>query len=84
MVLPLQAAERRREDRGAPSAEPRREELTSIILGSYDDMPGLTLRLEQAARLFGLGSQTCQVVLDDLVRAGRLKRRPDGQYSRNR
>jgi hypothetical protein len=43
-------------------------------------MPGLTLRLEQAARLFGLRTQTCAVVLDDLVRAGHLRRAPDGQY----
>ena len=84
MAPPIEASERRRGDRRTACAEPRREEITSTILGSYAEMPGLTLHLEQAARLFGLRAQTCQVVLDDLVRAGRLKRRPDGQYSRNR
>ena len=43
-------------------------------------MPGLSLRLEQAARLFGLRRQTCQVVLNDLVRQGQLRRATDGQF----
>jgi hypothetical protein len=43
-------------------------------------MPGLSLRFEQAARLFGLQPQTCRVVREDLVRAGQLRRAPDRQY----
>jgi hypothetical protein len=46
-------------------------------------MPGMTLRLEQAARLFGLRARTCEVVLGDLVRQRQLRRRPDGQYTRS-
>jgi len=42
----------------------------------------LTLRLEQAARLFGLRTRTCEIVLEDLVRQGRLRRGTDGQYLR--
>jgi DNA-binding IclR family transcriptional regulator len=51
-----------------------------MISGTYSEMPGLRLHLEQAARLFGLHRRTCQVVLEDLVRQGRLRRSSDGQY----
>jgi hypothetical protein len=73
--------ERRRDPRGQRPGEPHRQALASTILGSYSEMPGLSLRLEQAARLFGIRLETCQVVLEDLVRAGQLQRRPDGQYT---
>jgi hypothetical protein len=43
-------------------------------------MPGLSLHLNQAARLFGLRGTTCQIVLEDLVRRGSLRRGEDGQY----
>jgi hypothetical protein len=66
--------------RGLPFGEPPRAELVNTILGSYREMPGLTLTLEQAARLFGVRARTCEVVLDDLVRAGRLRRSDDGRY----
>jgi hypothetical protein len=46
----------------------------------YREMPGLSLHLGQAARLFGLRPATCQIVLDDLVRRGVLRRATDGQY----
>jgi len=71
--------ERRRHDRIA-AGEPSRSYLESMIAGTYSEMPGLRLHLEQAARLFGLQPGTCQIVLEDLVRAGRLRRANDGQY----
>ena len=43
-------------------------------------MPGLILHLKQAARLFGLRETTCRIVLEELVRQGRLRRALDGQY----
>jgi hypothetical protein len=51
-----------------------------MIVGAYQEMPGLSLLLPQAARLFGVRTRTCQVVLDDLVSDGRLRRTSDGQY----
>jgi DNA-binding FadR family transcriptional regulator len=42
-------------------------------------MPGLSLNVSQASRLFGVGRTTCQSVLEDLVRRGHLHVR-DGQY----
>ena len=56
--------------------------MTSTIVGAYREMPGLTLTLPQAARLFGLRGNTCQIVMEDLVREGRLRLTSGGQYAR--
>ena len=57
--------------------------MTSTIVGAYREMPGLTLTLPQAARLFGLRGNTCQIVMEDLVREGRLRLTSGGQYARS-
>jgi hypothetical protein len=62
------------------NGEPSRSHLVRLILGTYAEMPSLSLYLPQAARLFGLREATCLVVLDHLVRDGRIRRSPDGQY----
>ena len=72
--------ERRNARRGGVRGEPSRPQLTALILGTYAEMPGLSLHLHQAARLFGLREATCFVVLSDLVRDGQLRRSSDGQY----
>jgi hypothetical protein len=72
--------ERRRSPRGGVHGEPSRSQLRALILGTYAEMPGLSLHLPQAARLFGLREATCLVVLSDLVRAGHLRQSGDGQY----
>ncbi len=72
--------ERRRTTRGGVHGEPSRAHLVALILGTYAEMPGLSLHLHQAARLFGLRETTCLIVLSDLVRDGRLRRSADGQY----
>jgi hypothetical protein len=77
---PPQRFERRARARGRPD-DPTRADLVSMIVGSYREMPGLSLHLHQAARLFGVHTNTCQVVLDDLVRHGRLRKLTDGQYA---
>jgi hypothetical protein len=71
--------DRRRQQRGA-GAEPMRAELVAMVLGTFREMPGLCLHLNQAARLFGVHPTTCEVLLDDLVALGRLRRAHDGQY----
>ena len=73
-------SERRRSARDGVATEPTRSRLVALVLGTYAEMPGLSLHLNQAARLFGLRETTCQVVLDDLVREGRLGLSADGQY----
>ena len=72
--------ERRRVRRGGPRGEPNRSQLVALIEGTYAEMPGLSLYPNQAARLFGLRESTCVVVMGDLVREGRLRMAPDGQY----
>jgi len=76
----LQPGDRRRHRRGEAGAEPQRRSLEAMIRGTYREMPGLSLSLDQAARLFGLREQTCRIVLDDLVGSGALRRGADGQY----
>ena len=51
-----------------------------MILGTFREMPGLSLHMNQAARLFGLRRGTCEVVLEDLVAQGKLRRAADGQF----
>ena len=79
--LPGTRLDRRLHVRGTTASEPDRRFLTSMILGTYREMPGLTLHVNQAARLFGLPISTCRIVLDDLVHARQLRRAADGQYT---
>ena len=65
-------SERRRLIRTATHGEPSRRQLVTLILGTYAEIPGLSVDLHRAARLFGLRETTCRVVLDDLVRDGRI------------
>ena len=74
------ALERRHNERGTPSTEPSRAELVSMILGTFREMPGLCLHMNQAARLFGVRRGTCEVILEDLVAQGKLRRASDGQF----
>jgi hypothetical protein len=67
-------SERRVRRRDSAAAEPLRLQLETMILGTYHEMPGLTLDMEDAARLFGLKPTTCQIVLGDLLRKGVLRR----------
>jgi hypothetical protein len=80
--MDVRTPERRSNSRGTVEGEPPRRLLEAMILGTYTEMPGLSLHLNQAARLFGLRSATCKIVLDDLVRDGQLRRAHDGQYAR--
>jgi len=74
------ARDRRHAERGTASTEPGRTELVAMILGTFREMPGLCLHLNQAARLFGLRRRTCEVVLEDLLAQGKLRRASDGQF----
>jgi len=74
--------DRRREVRGTSGGAPTRPQLVSMVMGSYREMPGLCLHLNQAARLFDIRPETCQLVLDHLVGEGKLRRLDDGQYVR--
>jgi DNA-binding IclR family transcriptional regulator len=68
--------------RDAVAGEPPRTHLVAMIVGTYREMPGLQLQVDEAVRLFGLRPSTCQVVLDALVDQGELRRTDDGAYVR--
>jgi hypothetical protein len=57
-------------------------DVLSRARGEYLEMPGLSLTLEQAQRLWALDRGTCSGVLSNLVRIGFLRQRPDGSYIR--
>ena len=68
------------------SGIPANPDATTLIVervrGEFREMPGLTLTLGQAGRLWSLDAQTCADVLAQLVSAGFLCRRPDGAFCR--
>ena len=68
------------------SGIPANPDATTLIVervrGEFRELPGLTLTLGQAGRLWSLDAQTCADVLDQLVSAGFLFRRPDGAFCR--
>jgi hypothetical protein len=65
-----------------PSFEFQRDDLIHRIRGEYLEMPGLSLRLEQAQRLWGLERTDCQELLGRLVRSQFLYQRRDGAFAR--
>ena len=60
----------------------RRPSIAERIRGEFREMPGLTLTVAQARRLWSLDSSTCSEVLTELVETGFLCRRDDGAYGR--
>jgi len=56
--------------------------LLKRIRAEYLEMPGLRLTLAQAQRLCGVDRADCKAVLDALVDAQFLCRKPDGAYAR--
>jgi len=74
-------SERRSRSRGTPEGGPPRTALVTMILGTFSEMPGFSVHLPQAARLFGMRPDACRVVLDDLVAARRVRRLGDGRYT---
>jgi hypothetical protein len=52
------------------------------VEGEYREMPGLSLTLPQAARLWGMDRRTCELVLAKLIERRVLKRAWNGTYVR--
>jgi hypothetical protein len=57
--------------------------ITERVRGEFREMPGLTLTLAQARRLWSLDADTCSDVLTQLVATGYLCRRADGAFCRS-
>src|SRR5438876_7173896 len=56
--------------------------ITERIRGEFREMPGLTLTVAQARRLWNVDLPTCTDVLSQLVESGFLCRKADGTYAR--
>lgn len=52
------------------------------VRGEYCEMPGLSLTLAQAQRLWGLDRSTCESVLRELVSEDFLRRSRTGMFVR--
>ena len=52
------------------------------VQGEYREMPGLSLTVHQAARLWGLDCDTCELVLTTLIERRVLARGLNGAYIR--
>ena len=57
--------------------------LQARIASEFAEMPGMTLTLNQACRLWSMGRDTCEQLLQDLVSAGVLRCTTDGRYLRS-
>ncbi len=53
------------------------------VRGEFREMPGLTLTVAQAGRLWSLDAPTCSEVLSELVQTGFLRRKADGAFCRD-
>ena len=60
------------------------DNLLARIEAEFREMPGLSLTLQQACRLWATEHDQCSQVLRDLADAGVLQRTPDGRYCRHR
>lgn len=58
------------------------EAVARRVLAEFDEMPGLTLTVNQAARLFGIDQDVCRVVLDTLVDMAYLRQTNAGTIIR--
>ncbi len=68
------------ERRGARSDNVR--ELARRIEAEYTEMPGLSVTLPQAQRLFATDRHSCQTVFDRLIARGVLRRTTNGRFVR--
>lgn len=66
-----------------------REESSAVVRqcacraeAEYREMPGLSLTLPQAQRLWGLDQETCAALFDALIARAVVKRTSDGRYIR--
>ncbi len=53
------------------------------VRGEFMELPGLSLQVDQAARLFGVDRAETERILEALVRVGFLRRSTVGGFARN-
>ena len=67
---------------GRQRSTPRFDELIVRVRGEYREMPGLSLTVPQARRLWGLEGATCQTLFERLVETKFLRRTRHGRFVR--
>ena len=67
---------------GRQRSTPRFDELIVRVRGEYREMPGLSLTVPQAQRLWGLEGATCQTLFERLVETKFLRRTRHGRFVR--
>lgn len=65
-----------------PQTTPALVELLQRVEGEYREMPGLSLTVSQAERLWGLDRSTCAFVLTTLIERRVLRQTTNGTYLR--
>ena len=60
-----------------------RDRLIWRIRAEFQEMPGVSLTLPQARRLFGVPLDACDRILNHLADEGLLRRRLDGSFGRS-
>jgi hypothetical protein len=58
----------------------RLNDLIALVRSEYREMPGLSLTLEQAQRLWSLDRSTCVKLFEQLVQMGVLRTTKRGRY----
>ena len=56
--------------------------LTEQVRAEYAEMPGLSVTLSQAARLWAVDQQTCEEAFSRLIRTGVLRMTTKGRFVR--
>lgn len=57
-------------------------ELSRLVRAEYEEMPGLSVTLAQAQRLWSVDRQTCELVFMGLVERGFLRRTARDRFVR--
>ncbi len=58
------------------------EHAAARVRAEFEEMPGMTLTLPQAERLFGLDQDLLRTIVERLVRASYLRRTNGGAFTR--
>jgi hypothetical protein len=67
---------------GSGAAKAAAADLARLIEAEYAEMPGLSVTLLQAQRLWAVDRQTCQRVFDGLIARGVLRMTTKGRFVR--
>ena len=57
--------------------------LVRRVRGEFEEMPGLSLTVAQAIKLFGIAPDVCAGILSQLIEEGLLRLKSDGRYVRH-